>query len=86
MMLQKKQLTMGTLLFKKLCMQLEELSESKVTDKNVGGDYCEKDGSCTRGSDACKTLVTKKIQTFTFYNIESTEDKRLETDPNLEKF
>lgn len=41
-MLQKKQLTMGTLLFKKLCMQLEELSESKVTDKNVGGDYCEK--------------------------------------------
>lgn len=33
---------MGTLLFKKLCMQLEELSESKVTDKNVGGDYCEK--------------------------------------------
>lgn len=42
MMLQKKQLTMGTLLFKKLCMQLEELSESKVTDKNVGGDYCEK--------------------------------------------
>lgn len=41
-MLRKKQLTMGTLLFKKLCMQLEELSESKVTDKNVGGDYCEK--------------------------------------------
>lgn len=25
-----------------------------------------------------------KIKTFTFYNIESTEDKRLETDPNLE--
>ena len=33
---------MGTLLLKKLDMQPEELSEGKLTDKNVGGDYCEK--------------------------------------------
>ena len=32
---------MGTVLFKKLHMQLEELSTGKLTDKNVG-DYCEK--------------------------------------------
>mgnify|MGYP006996728138 CR=1 FL=1 len=33
---------MGTALFKKPHMQREELSEGKLTDKNVGGDYCEK--------------------------------------------
>ena len=40
---------------------------------------------CSRGSDASKKVFTLKEFLERFHNIESTKDKMLEADPNLEK-
>lgn len=42
------------------------------------------EGRCPRGSDANKNFTVKELSDI-FYNVESTKDKKLEVDPDLER-
>lgn len=75
----------GTLIllsFERLAVEVEEVSEGRLTNINEKSGFGLKDEDVPEERTLARHLTVKKLQEI-FYDIESMKGKMLRTDPNL---